>query len=285
MNNTISRVALACAVLAAGVMIGQAETSKDPQADPLGSYNVVWDSPSRDAHGSMPLGNGDVGVNAWVDEKGDLVCYVSKTDAWDENARLCKIGRVRVKLEPPLAPKEGFRQELKLRDGVIQIDSKIQNQSARILLWVDADQPVVRIEAGAAMPVSCRAEVELWRLRERPLEPQEDYGYGDGKSPQSQSYKLTVLPDVVATSSAPQVVWYHRNTRSLYPVCLEVQKLEALKGRFTDPLLNLTFGASLRGVDMIKDGETALKSAKPAKRHQLGRIPERRRPRPPSEHQ
>jgi hypothetical protein len=260
---------LACAVLVACVMIGQAETPKEPQADPLGSYNVVWDSPSRDAHGSMPLGNGDVGINAWVDEKGDLVFYVSKTDAWDENARLCKIGRVRVKFDPPLAPKEGFRQELKLRDGVIQIDSKVQNQAAKILLWVDADQPMVRVEAEAAVPVSCRAEVELWRLRERPLEPQEDYGYGDGKSPQAQSYKLTVLPDAVAASAAPQVVWHHRNTRSLYPVCLEVQKLEALKGKFTDPLLNLTFGASLRGVDMVKDGEKALKSSKPAKRHQL----------------
>jgi hypothetical protein len=204
-----------------------------------------------------------------VEPSGELVFYVSKTDAWDENARLCKIGRVRVRFDPPLATKDGFRQELKLRDGVIQIDSKIQNQAAKVSLWVDADQPMVRIEAEAAVPVSCRAEVELWRLRERPLEPQEDYGYGDGKSPQAQSYKLTVLADVVAASAAPQVVWYHRNTRSLYPVCLEVQHLESLKGKFTDPLLNLTFGASLRGVDMAKDGEKAIKSSKPAKRQQL----------------
>ncbi len=256
-------------MLLAGMMTGQAETPEVPQADALSSYNVVWDSPSKDAHGSMPLGNGDVGINAWVDEKGDLVFYVSKTDAWDENARLCKIGRVRVRFDPPLAPKDGFRQELKLREGVIQIDSKIQNQAAKILLWVDTDQPVVRVEAESAVPVSCRAEVELWRLRERLLVGQEDYGYGDGNSPQAQSYKLTVLPDVVAASAAPQMVWYHRNTRSLYPVCLEVQKLEALKGKFTDPLLNHTFGASLRGVDMAKDGEKALKSAQPAKRHQL----------------
>ena len=265
----LSRNVLTWAVLLAGMMTGQAETPEVPQADALSSYNVVWDSPSKDAHGSMPLGNGDVGINAWVDEKGDLVFYVSKTDAWDENARLCKIGRVRVRFDPPLAPKDGFRQELKLREGVIQIDSKIQNQAAKILLWVDTDQPVVRVEAESAVPVSCRAEVELWRLRERLLVGQEDYGYGDGNSPQAQSYKLTVLPDVVAASAAPQMVWYHRNTRSLYPVCLEVQKLEALKGKFTDPLLNHTFGASLRGVDMAKDGEKALKSAQPAKRHQL----------------
>ena len=47
----------------------------------LGAYNVAWDNPSRDSHGPMPLGNGDIGTNAWVEEGGDLVFYVSKTDA------------------------------------------------------------------------------------------------------------------------------------------------------------------------------------------------------------
>ena len=44
-----------------------------PAADPLDSYNVVWTTPSENAHGSMPLGNGDVGINAWVEANGDLV--------------------------------------------------------------------------------------------------------------------------------------------------------------------------------------------------------------------
>ena len=35
-------------------------------------YNVVWRAPSRDSQGSMPLGNGDVGLNAWVEPDGDL---------------------------------------------------------------------------------------------------------------------------------------------------------------------------------------------------------------------
>ncbi len=265
----LSGVLLAATAVPAAGAVADNAGGNPALAAALAAHNVVWDSPSKDAHGSMPLGNGDVGINAWVEETGDLVFYVSKTDAWDENARLCKIGRVRVTFDPPLVPKDGFRQELKLHDGVIEITSKIQNQPSRIRLWVDADQPVVRVDAEAGVPVSCRAEVELWRLRERPLDPQEDYGYGDDKSPIAQASKLTVLPDVVATTSTPQVVWYHRNTRSLYPVCLQVQHLEALKDKFTDPLLNLTFGASLRGVNMVKDGGKALVSSKPAKRQQL----------------
>jgi hypothetical protein len=36
-------------------------------------YNVVWDSPSADEHGSMPLGNGSTGLNAWIEPNGDLL--------------------------------------------------------------------------------------------------------------------------------------------------------------------------------------------------------------------
>lgn len=74
--------------------------------------NVVWDSPSADARGSMPIGNGDIGINAWVEASGDLVFYISKTDAWDESGRLCKIGRVCVTFDPPLPVAAGFGQKL-----------------------------------------------------------------------------------------------------------------------------------------------------------------------------
>ena len=34
---------------------------------------VVWDSPSQDYNGSMPLGNGDISLNAWFEPQGELV--------------------------------------------------------------------------------------------------------------------------------------------------------------------------------------------------------------------
>jgi hypothetical protein len=61
-------------------------------AAPVDAFNVAWDSPSKDEHGSMPLGNGDIGLNAWIEPSGSLVFYISKTDAWDDNARLLKVG-------------------------------------------------------------------------------------------------------------------------------------------------------------------------------------------------
>jgi len=239
----------------------------NPALDSLDAYNVVWNSPSENSHGSMPLGNGDIGINAWVEKNGDLVFYISKTDAWDENARLCKIGRVRVKFDPPLAVKDSFRQELELRDGVIAIKSKIQNEPFTVLLWVDANQPVVRVEAESAAPVRCRAAVELWRLRERPFGPEDDSHSSSGLS--GRAWKPVVLPDVVVPSAAPRVIWYHRNTRSVYELGLQVQHLEALQGRFNDPLMNRTFGASLRGEGFVADGRLAVKSGALATRHAL----------------
>ncbi len=248
--------------------------------DLLDSFNVVWDSPSKNSHGSMPLGNGDVGINAWVEPSGDLVFYVSKTDAWDENGRLCKVGRIRVKFDPALSVESGFRQELKLKDGLIQIGGRFQNPESRIgkeetgirdpeasiRIWVDANQPVVRVEAEAQVPVHCRAEVELWRLKERPFGADDSHS-GNGLG--GTSFKPTVLPDVVVPSEPARVAWYHRNTRSIFDLTLEVQNLSVLKGRFADPLLNHAFGASLSGEGLVRAGERAVRSAKPGKRHQL----------------
>jgi alpha-L-fucosidase 2 len=65
-------------------------------------YNVVWDSPSEDHNGSMPIGNGDLAANVWVEPSGDLVFYISKSDAWSAGQELLKLGRVRIKMDPPL---------------------------------------------------------------------------------------------------------------------------------------------------------------------------------------
>ena len=93
--------------------------AQDP--DPLDASNVVWDSPSADAAGSMPIGNGDIGLNVWAEADGDLLFLIGKTDSWSENARLLKLGRVRVKLSPnPFGQGLPFRQTLRLRQGEIE---------------------------------------------------------------------------------------------------------------------------------------------------------------------
>src|SRR5512139_2691683 len=86
----------------------------------LAKYDVTWDSPSRDAWGTMPTGNGDISLNVWVEESGDLIFYIGKTDLWDDNSRLLKLGRVRFKISPnPYRPGGRFLQTLRLRDAAV----------------------------------------------------------------------------------------------------------------------------------------------------------------------
>src|SRR6266446_1637362 len=104
-------------------------------------YNVVWNSPSKDSTGSMPLGNGDIGLNVWVEESGDVVFYIGKTDAWSESARLLKLGRVRVRFSPnPFAAGQPFRQTLKLSTGEILINGGTPGSEIKLRIWVDANQ-------------------------------------------------------------------------------------------------------------------------------------------------
>lgn len=132
-------------------------------AAPLDSFNVVWDSPSANHHGSMPLGNGDIALNAWMTADGDLNFYISKTDAWEDNARLVKVGKVRVHFEPnPIAPGKAFRQELKLGEGCVEITTG-EPAECKIRLWVDANHPVIHVTAEGATPMEATACVELWR--------------------------------------------------------------------------------------------------------------------------
>ena len=104
---------------AAAAVCGGAEPAPN-QSSPLDKYNVVWETPSKDHNGSMPIGNGETGLNVWVEPGGDLVFLISRTDSWDENERLCKPGRVRITFTPPLTGGE-FRQTLRLHEGEIGI--------------------------------------------------------------------------------------------------------------------------------------------------------------------
>src|SRR5437899_2250631 len=73
--------------------------------------DVTWDSLGKDENESMPLGNGDVGLNVWTEQNGDVVLLIAKADAWSENGQLLKLGRVRIKFTPNPFVSEGvFKQ-------------------------------------------------------------------------------------------------------------------------------------------------------------------------------
>ena len=101
--------------------------------DRLAKYNVVWDSPSKDSSGSMPLGNGDIAVNVWVEEgSGDVLLLIAKSDAWDGNSINLKLGRVRVKFSSnAFLEANDFRQTLDVKSATITIATGSDPSAAR----------------------------------------------------------------------------------------------------------------------------------------------------------
>ncbi|HEY4205763.1 MAG TPA: DUF5703 domain-containing protein [Puia sp.] len=158
----------------------------------LDSCNVTWNEPGPDSTASMPIGNGNIGLNVWVEKNGDLVFYISKTDAWGAETRpewdqwmktggvLMKLGAVRISQSPsPLTAGGPFIQTLRVHEGEISI----KEGTASLRVWVDANHPVIRVEVdnpSAALKVS----LDDWRLYQ-----------GD-----------TVLP-----GESGNITWYHQN--------------------------------------------------------------------------
>jgi len=251
--------------------IAQATVPVAATDDPLDRYNVVWEKPSLDSSGSMPIGNGDIGVNTWVEQDGDLLLLISKTDAWSGIARLVKLGRMRVKLSPnPFVEGVRFRQTLKLRQGEIQIVAGPEESAAVIRVWVDANRPVIRVEATGEKLFEVQVALELWRNEPRELKGAEihsAYGLAGGPDP------IVVEPDTVVSGQNDRIVWYHRNETSIWEMTLKHQGLSGFTAGATDPLLHRTFGGCIQGEGLVRDTPTSLISAAPGRRFAISVYP------------
>ncbi len=151
------------------------EKAETKNQDTLERYNVVWTTPSKDQNGSMPIGNGDLAANVWVEPGGDLVFYLSKSDAWGGGQQNLKLGRIRIRLEEPLF-REGtvFKQELDLESGCISITSMNREHQNSVLFWIDAMQAVVNVEIKGSKKFRAEVALEMWRTQGARL-------YGEGR--------------------------------------------------------------------------------------------------------
>ncbi len=232
-------------------------------------YNVVWDSPARGSSGSMPAGNGEIGLNVWVEETGDLLFYIGKTDSWDENGRLLKVGKVRVSIDPPAeTPLKNFRQLLNLPDGTISVRFGEGEREVTMRLWVDANHPLVHLEVESRQATSVVASIELWRTSPLELPSIEASDVLAGrKGEDGNPLKFTVEPDTLLTCQRDRIGWFHHNIRSGGPeLCARIQGVQGFKR--PDPLLHRTFGAVITAERPERLSDTRLRSSS-STRHQF----------------
>ncbi len=210
---------------------------------------VTW----ADAHfegekGSMPLGNGNLAANVWVEEaSGDLLFYLAGSDVFDQNSQPVKISRVRLRFSPPLwsAGVRSFSQNLDVASGTIWIRTASGGREYSVAIWVDANSPAIRVQARVnASTFGLTAQLEIYRTQVQKT------ALGRGFCNQYND-----IPDILVppdTNASASVTWYHRNDyavanpsgSSYYEWALRQAGLAP--DAFPDPYVNLTFGGVRR---------------------------------------
>ena len=202
--------------------------------------NFTWTSLSHNSSESMPCGGGGVGMNVWV-ENGDLLFYVSRSGAFDENNTMLKQGRFRIRITPnPFLNASDFRQVLKLDNGSVEISSN----GTEVQLWVDVFKPVIHVEIESKSKISSEVRYETWRYADRLIRKNEG---------QQNSYKwavpqgLSVRKDSVM-ASVNSITFFHQNPeKTIFDVAVAQQGLDAVKTQLYNPLSNLTSGGKMWG--------------------------------------
>lgn len=237
--------ALPCAVAATCAAPAPAAPAGWTKVRSLDDCNVVCDSPSGDSFGSMPLGNGDVGLNVWVEGDGDVAFYISKVDAFDAGHCLPKLGRIRMECQPPLDT-TAFRQTLVLKDAAIEIRAG----DAELRLWVDANAPVVRVQGRSATPRRVRFSFEPLRPMRSAAEPLPTVG----------------TAGVLFDDLEDRLAWCCRNQSSVWAANFASQNTPEMVARTKDPILHRTSGCVLRARGFARETGSSLASREALKR-------------------
>ncbi|MHB8897877.1 MAG: DUF5703 domain-containing protein [Thermoguttaceae bacterium] len=216
-------------------------------ANLMARYNVIWDSPSKDASGVMPIGNGDLAAGVYSIENGDLFLLLAKNDALTYMGDLYKTGRVRIALDPnPFGQGKQFRQTLDLPTGSILIEA----DGMTLRIWADANRPVLHVQVDSPRQIRVTARPEFWkRFDGCSFNIAEGYtqraGEGSGIEP-TQDVRL---------ERDGKLLWYYAvGDRSIYGDDLKYYGVEPMAAKFDDPLKFTTFGNLLESPSLRLGG-------------------------------
>jgi hypothetical protein len=221
------------------------------QAVNLSAYDIVWDTPSRNASESMPCGGGDIGVNVWV-ENGDILFYLSRSGTFDENNEMLKLGRVRLQLTPGITDNSDFRQTLHLDKGYVSV----RGNGTEVTVWVDVFRPVVHVDITGARATSLKVSYENWRFKD--YVPEELQFLSTSFLAPRKEFDIKTRKDTVEPLSG-EIVFYHRNRgdlENIFDLTVRQQGLEAVKSEMYNPIHNLTFGGYIKGSNLQFTNET-----------------------------
>lgn len=225
--------------LALLVAVGLAHVSSAAGGE-IGQYDVVWESPSADQSGLMPLGNGDIAAGVCAIENDALYLLLSKSDAFSYNGDIFKTGRVKISLEPnPFASGKPFRQTMDLETGSILIEA----DDIHLRIWADANRPIYHVQIKSENKIAVRAEPDLWQRMD-------SCGKNRTASP------IHAPTQDVRLDRKNSILWYYSvGDRSVYPTELKFYDVPEMVSEYPDPYRFNTFGNLLEGSNLaLKEG-------------------------------
>ena len=238
--NKLTTITLTALLLAPLVALHAADISR---------YNLVWNSPSKDPSGVMPVGNGDIAAGVYAIENGDLFLLLAKNDAYTYLGDIFKTGRVRFTLDPnPFKSGKPFRQTLDLPTGSIRIEA----DGVTLRIWADANRPVYHVEINSPREIAVTAQPEFWKR----------FDSCDANLAEKSDTEPT---QDVRLERHGKILWYFPvGDRSVYPDDLKYYKVEHMAAKFPDPYRFNTFGnlLEMRSEDRIQKSENGVLTGK-----------------------
>jgi hypothetical protein len=200
----------------------------------LPSYNIVWDSPSRDSMDSMPLsGRLGAGANVWVQD-GSIWIYLGHNSAYDENGRLLKPGCLRITPTDGWPTGGSFRQELDLPSGRIRITAQTSDgEKFEALLCFAGETLIIEISGSPSLEVA----FATWRDRDRKgLHLEVPVDVCDRTHDVGKDH---VLP------TADGLLWWHDNREFPSELADDLVRQTWAVGHIHNPAEGLVFGGAL----------------------------------------
>ena len=209
----------------------------------MNKYTVVWNTPSVDATGQMPFGNGDIGGGAYVIGNDALYILLSKNDAFTYNGDIFKTGCVRVSINPnPFVDGIPFNQVMNMGTGSVDISAGGNN----IKIWADANKNVYHIQVKSSGKVTVKASPVFWKRI-------------DGCVSNKTDAPLANPTQDVRIEDNGNLIWYFAvGNRSVFSNDLKFYGVPQMAKFYPDPYKYNIFGNLLKSYDLkLKDGVLA----------------------------
>ena len=191
------------------------------------SYQVVWDSPSRDSLDSMPLsGRFGAGANVWVQD-GSIWLYLAHSGAYDEQGRLLKLGCVRLTPIGLNLGSAGFRQQLDPGAGTISLTQG----DYKATLWFAGETMI--FESTSSKTGALEVAFGTWRDKQR-----------DGIRCDMMGAKGSFSPDHIQASTQG-FLWFHRNAEFSVDLVGRAKAQGITSGALFDATTHRVFGGAL----------------------------------------